>query len=264
MISKFIKGAIITTLAMGIFTFQVNTAEAASKVMWGKTELKIGQIGKVTILKDTNLVKLNNDGSLITVRTLKKGDEFRVYQYKGQHGGLYGVGSSSFVQKDTSKVLYETPSKSKLELIKNINPAPTKPVTPKPPVKEVGDAVDIVPNTMKYIEKNGITVAGSDSNTLFIKTGTESNGIPLAFNVVDKKVMLNPLKSKDKNYNQLNTEVSELVSVFFTEVSYPVSAKTIKSYIDTYITTGLKNGDTKVTGNLYVQRNGGNMYFFTK
>ena len=38
------------------------------KVMWGKTELKVGQIGKVTIISDTSLEKLNNDGTLSTVR----------------------------------------------------------------------------------------------------------------------------------------------------------------------------------------------------
>lgn len=107
MCSKFIKSVIVTILALGLFTFQVNTAEAASKVMWGKTELKLGQIGKVTVLTKTNLVKLNANGSLTTVRPLKKGEEFRVYSYKGNQGGLYGVGGGSFVQKN-SKVKYES------------------------------------------------------------------------------------------------------------------------------------------------------------
>ncbi|MFJ8063674.1 transglycosylase SLT domain-containing protein [Psychrobacillus sp. NPDC096426] len=86
------------------------------KVMWGKTELKLGQIGKVTILSNTNLVKMESDGSLTTVRTLKKGEEYRVYNYKSNHGGLYGVGGGNYVQKST-KVKYETPSKSKLALL---------------------------------------------------------------------------------------------------------------------------------------------------
>jgi len=114
--SKFIKSVLVVIFALGVFNFQVNTAEAASKVMWGKTELKLGQIGKVTVLATTNLVKLNANGSLTTVRTLKKGEEFRVYSYKGNQGGLYGVGGGSFVQQ-TSKVKYETPSKSKLALL---------------------------------------------------------------------------------------------------------------------------------------------------
>ncbi|SES31384.1 transglycosylase SLT domain-containing protein [Psychrobacillus sp. OK032] len=88
----------------------------AVKVMWGKTELKLGQIGKVTILSNTNLVKMESNGSLTTVRPLKKGDEYRVYSYKSNHGGLYGVGNGSYVQK-SAKVKYETPSKRKLALL---------------------------------------------------------------------------------------------------------------------------------------------------
>ena len=87
-----------------------------AKVMWGKTELKVGQIGKVTILSNTNLVKLESNGTLTTVRTLKKGEEYRVYSYKSNHGGLYGVGAGSYVQK-TTNVKYETPSKRKLALL---------------------------------------------------------------------------------------------------------------------------------------------------
>ncbi|GGA19599.1 SGNH/GDSL hydrolase family protein [Psychrobacillus lasiicapitis] len=90
------------------------------KVMWGKTELKIGQIGKVTILQDTYLMKIENDGSLSTIRTLKKGEEYRVYSYKGQQNGLYGLGGSSFVQKNTA-IRYETPSKAKLALLQKKN-----------------------------------------------------------------------------------------------------------------------------------------------
>lgn len=86
------------------------------KVMWGKTELKIGQIGKVTILSNTNLVKMESNGSLTTVRSLKKGEEYRVYSYKSDHGGLYGVGGGSYIQKSTN-IKYETPSKSKLALL---------------------------------------------------------------------------------------------------------------------------------------------------
>ncbi|MFF2753520.1 hypothetical protein ACFVR1_07130 [Psychrobacillus sp. NPDC058041] len=94
------------------------SANAATfgKIMWGKTELKIGQIGKVTVLQDTTLVKLESNGSLTPIRTLKKGDEYRVYTYKSNFNGLYGVGSGSFVQKNT-KIKYETPSKKKLEIL---------------------------------------------------------------------------------------------------------------------------------------------------
>lgn len=117
MINKILKIIFLFVLAFGVGTYNIETADAATKVMWGKTELKLGQIGKATILEDTTLVKLENDGSLSTVRAMKKGEEYRVYSFKSNHGGLYGVGAGSFVQKNT-KVKYETPSKSKLALLK--------------------------------------------------------------------------------------------------------------------------------------------------
>lgn len=114
--------------------------------MWGKTELKLGQIGKVTIVTETELVKLESDGSLSIVRVLKIGEEFRVYSYKSNHGGLYGVGGGSFVRAD-GHVKYETPSKSKLALLQQMgeNPAPVQPVKPSQPKSGVGSGLEIIP-----------------------------------------------------------------------------------------------------------------------
>ena len=117
MFNKVIKVILLFVLTFGVSLYNVETADASTKVMWGKTELKLGQIGKATILADTTLVKLENDGSLSTVRAMKKGEEYRVYSFKSNYGGLYGVGSGSFVQKN-AKVKYETPSKLKLALLK--------------------------------------------------------------------------------------------------------------------------------------------------
>lgn len=117
MFAEIIKRSFLIIFVIVFAVSSVITVDAAtSKVMWGKTELKIGQIGKVTILKDTLLMKIEIDGSLTTVRTLKKGEEYRVYSYKGQHNGLYGLGGSSFVQK-SDFIRYETPSKAKLALL---------------------------------------------------------------------------------------------------------------------------------------------------
>ncbi|WP_144513819.1 hypothetical protein [Bacillus sp. FJAT-22090] len=117
MFAKIFKASFLLILTVTFAISSVVSADAAtSKVMWGKTELKIGQIGKVTILKDTLLMKIENDGSLTTLRTLKKGEEYRVYSYKGQQNGLYGLGGSGFVQKSNA-IRYETPSKTKLALL---------------------------------------------------------------------------------------------------------------------------------------------------
>ena len=109
---------ILATIVFVLLPFATieNSASASSpvKIMWGKTELKIGQLGKLTVILDTPLVKLASDGTITTVRTLKKGEEYRVYSYKSS--GLYGVGAGSFVQKNAS-INYETPSKRKLEIL---------------------------------------------------------------------------------------------------------------------------------------------------
>lgn len=158
MLNKLIKVILLFVLVLGIGSYNADIAEASSNiVMWGKTELKVGQIGKVTILNDTPLVKLASDGSLTIVRALKKGEEFRVYSYKGNQGGLYGVGGGSFVQKNF-KAKYETPSKSKLALLSGKTPVVTipKPMPSKPNPVETKDKntiykekLDVVKNT-KY------------------------------------------------------------------------------------------------------------------
>ncbi|MBO0589495.1 hypothetical protein [Sporosarcina sp. E16_8] len=113
MLNKIIKVILLVVLLFGVSLYNVDTANAETKVMWGETEFKAGQIGKITVLANTPLVKVGSNGKLTTVRTLKKGEGFRVYQYKNQNGGLYGIGGGTFVQKN-SKVKYETPSKNQL------------------------------------------------------------------------------------------------------------------------------------------------------
>ncbi|MGN7403643.1 hypothetical protein ACTHO0_27785 [Cytobacillus praedii] len=97
------------------------TFSLVNKVMWGKTELIKGQLGKVTVKQPTTLWKQLENGKLEKFRELKIGEEYRVYRYLEEQGGLYGVGSGMFIQKNTSKVIYETPSKKNLRLLKIMN-----------------------------------------------------------------------------------------------------------------------------------------------
>lgn len=147
---KLLKLVLVTVFTLGFISFNIVDAEASIKVMWGKTELKEGQIGKVTIISSTELVKLESNGTLSTVRMLKSGEEFRVYSYKSQHGGLYGVGGGSFVKKD-NKARYETPSKAKLAQLEEAinNPAPVV-TAPKTPSVEAGlEVVKGAPSSFK-------------------------------------------------------------------------------------------------------------------
>ncbi|MGB2871207.1 hypothetical protein [Psychrobacillus psychrotolerans] len=88
-----------------------------NKVMWGKTELWKGQLGKVTVKSPITVWKRENNGTYTKVRELTNGDEFRVYRYLNEGNGYYGVGAGMYVQREASKILYETPSKRNLRLI---------------------------------------------------------------------------------------------------------------------------------------------------
>ena len=82
--------------------------------MWGKTELKNGQIGKITVLKPINLWERDANNQLKFERVLNPGEEYRVYRYDQLHGGQYGLGGGMYITKMPTHIKYETPSKSKL------------------------------------------------------------------------------------------------------------------------------------------------------
>ena len=107
------KNRTIFVALFSAFLFLFSTGVAEAKVMWGKTELKQGQIGKVTIVTNVNAVKLNGN-TLVQDKRLKKAEEYRVYSYRViGNSGYYGLGGGLFVQK-SSRIKYETPSKAKL------------------------------------------------------------------------------------------------------------------------------------------------------
>lgn len=91
-----------------------------NRVMWGKTELKRGQIGKLTILKPINLYRdsPHESNKLEEVRILKPGEEYRVYNYRDDYGGQYNVGDGHWVTKMDGFIKYETPSKALLARLK--------------------------------------------------------------------------------------------------------------------------------------------------
>lgn len=140
MITKLMKLVLVAVFTLGFISYGSTNAEAAVRVMWGKTELKEGQIGKITIVKPTELVKIESNGSLSTVRMLKSGEEFRVYSFKSQHGGLYGVGGGNYVKKD-NRAKYETPSKNKLA---ELEAALNAPVVTAPSTPEVESGLEVV------------------------------------------------------------------------------------------------------------------------
>ncbi|MGE6487469.1 SGNH/GDSL hydrolase family protein [Paenisporosarcina sp. NPDC076898] len=96
---------------------QPKPTEPAVKVYWEGLLMKKGQIGKVTIQTPINLWKRNSENQLEYVRTLKAGEQYRVYRYDHLHGGQYGLGEGYYVTNISGYVKYQTPSKKKLELV---------------------------------------------------------------------------------------------------------------------------------------------------
>ncbi|WP_027409243.1 DUF3298 and DUF4163 domain-containing protein [Anoxybacteroides tepidamans] len=85
---------------------------ASATVLWDGKELKKGQIGRVTVLQQTELYRLNGAEKEI-VKKLKPGEVYRVYTFLS---GKLGLGVGQFVDRD-GRVKYETPSKEKRQAL---------------------------------------------------------------------------------------------------------------------------------------------------
>lgn len=87
----------------------------STRIYWGDSILRKGQIGRINILKRINLWKRDEDNKLTFVRILQPGEVYRVYGYDEKHGGQYSVGSGYWITKMDGYVKYETPSKAMLQ-----------------------------------------------------------------------------------------------------------------------------------------------------
>ncbi|MBD7943518.1 hypothetical protein H9650_05245 [Psychrobacillus sp. Sa2BUA9] len=113
------KNLIIAALIFSALLITTATlAKASTKVMWGKTKLRKGQIDKVTVLCTTQLYQKDHEGILRHSHWPIGGEEFRVYSFSGHDGGYYEGGGSLYIKKSTV-LKYETPSKFKIALLKN-------------------------------------------------------------------------------------------------------------------------------------------------
>jgi Pro-Pro endopeptidase len=99
---------IVILIALPLFTHT-----ASAKVLWDGAELVQGQIGRITIKKPINLLEQKGE-KLNHVRVLKPGEKYRVYGYDAVKQ-QYRVGGSYFIPNIKDHVLYETPSKQKLQ-----------------------------------------------------------------------------------------------------------------------------------------------------
>lgn len=86
--------------------------KGVTKIWWEGAELKQGQIGKLTVLQNTSLYKLDGDTRTFE-KTLIKGQLYRIYAFKPD---MLSVGGGFYVDRN-EKVKYETPSKAKLDAV---------------------------------------------------------------------------------------------------------------------------------------------------
>lgn len=80
--------------------------------LWDGASVGVGQIGRATILKETNLWSMDSKGGLKKIRTLKKNERYRVYSYTSKNGGMYNLGGNQWVYKKDVKY-EELPDKFK-------------------------------------------------------------------------------------------------------------------------------------------------------
>ncbi|MCM3772354.1 MULTISPECIES: DUF3298 and DUF4163 domain-containing protein [Priestia] len=98
-----------------LFSPLVPYSKAEAKVMWGDQELVKGQIGRVTMLKDTSLYNIKNN-KLAAAKKVSKGQIYRVYSYSGKYGGIYGVSKGLYAQKSSS-IKYERAPSDKIQAL---------------------------------------------------------------------------------------------------------------------------------------------------
>ncbi|WP_377558829.1 DUF3298 and DUF4163 domain-containing protein [Priestia sp. YIM B13489] len=98
-----------------LFSPLVPHTDAEAKVMWGDQELVKGQIGRVTILKNTSLYNIKNN-KLVAAKKVSKGQIYRAYSYSGKYGGIYGVSKDLYAQKSSS-IKYERAPSDKIQAL---------------------------------------------------------------------------------------------------------------------------------------------------
>lgn len=114
---KYTLMLIVVLIALPLFTRTVS-----AKILWDGAELVQGQIGRVTVIKPINLWKRKGE-TFIFVKVLNPGEKYRVYGYDAAKK-QYRVGGSYYITNIKDHVLYETPSKQKLQ--QQFKPFPEK------------------------------------------------------------------------------------------------------------------------------------------
>lgn len=180
-------------------------------VYWDGIELKAGQIGRVIIQKPTTIYT-NINGSFEVSRKVKAGEQFRVYAHKGAY---FHLGGGLVINNDAS-IVYQTPSKEKLQLLKCIKAPSTSFV--------IGDSFSSVSTKIGSAKKE-ISNAFNASTSIYHQNYDNFYAISFLNNKIAS------LYTKDKNYHfngiSVNNTIKQLENKFgkqykTTSNTYPV------------------------------------------
>lgn len=193
-------------------------AECPDKVFWDGVELKKGQIGRVIIQKPTTIYK-NVNGSFESSRTVKPGENFRVYANKSTYYYLGG----GLVIKDDSTILYQTPSKTKLN---QLNCKPTKAATTN---FTIGNNISTVNVQLGAAKKSVVNEFGAI-------TGIYHNNYDKFYAISTLSNKISSLYTKDKSFQVNGISVSNTISQLENEFgkNYETTGNTYPVEIITY------------------------------
>lgn len=102
----------LSSFSTGLHAFAEENCDSIGPetvIRWDLGELKVGQIGRLTVLKETQVYKLNGNTRVMT-KTLKPGEQYRIYAFRP---GMLNVGGGFYIDRD-ARVIYETPSPVKM------------------------------------------------------------------------------------------------------------------------------------------------------
>lgn len=239
------------------------------KIWWDGIELKTGQIGRLTVIKDTPLFKLEGNKRTYS-RTLKAGEFYRIYAFKP---GLLSVGGGYFVDRDNT-VSYQTPSKNKLNAVKCINgikdtaPEPGT-LNPTPQPDSEGDKPKEEDYTWALSNKDSNLLEASEKNDWKLAAYLLENGADVNY----EKRYIKPIyyAIKNKNYEVVDTfikfgaNISDTVYFNAQPLNLAIKsndAKLVKQLLDaganvtkmnsdfeadTYLSLAIKGGNTEIT-----------------
>jgi LysM repeat protein len=85
-----------------------NLAPKAPLITYQGVVISAGQIGTMTALRNTSIYTFDSKGNLKKLRSIKKGERYKVYSSIDKHGGLYAIGGAYIKRGDASFQLLPT------------------------------------------------------------------------------------------------------------------------------------------------------------